>query len=58
MAPEKTGLLRLPLELFRAILVQVIRVRNLKRAFRLRLVNREYIYVPRYTPQISRHVIY
>lgn len=35
-------LMQLPLELFRAILVQSMLVRGIKRALRLRLVNRAY----------------
>ena len=35
------ALLHLPVELFRAILAACIRVRGIRRAFRLRLVNRE-----------------
>jgi len=43
MDPAKSAslLLALPLELFHLVLVEAIRVRGLKRAFRLRLVSRE-----------------
>ncbi|KAF2679399.1 ankyrin [Lentithecium fluviatile CBS 122367] len=40
MAPAAINILDLPLELFQSILAAAIRTRGLKRAFRLRLVNR------------------
>ena len=40
MEPSIRNILHLPLELFRAILAQVMLVRGIRRALRLRLVNR------------------